>query len=222
MFVIVAGGGKVGTNVTRTLLGLGQEVVLVEQNRLRYESLEDEFQHRARFGDATELHILEDAGIRRPPDILVAATGDDEDNLVISQLARERYGVEKVIARVNDPRNDVHFDLLGISPTVSATSMIMALVEHEVPEHELVHLLELRKENLEIVEVEIGKGASADGKRVGDLQLPDSARLISVMRAGKAEIAVGSTELHSGDQVLAILEPGTESDIRKLLLAEKR
>jgi trk system potassium uptake protein len=221
MFVVVIGGGKVGTNVTRTLLELGHEVVLVEQNRRRYETLEEEFQHRARYGDATELHVLEDAGIGRPPDIVVAATGDDEDNLVISQLARERYGVEKVIARVNDPRNEVHFNLLGVAPTVSATSIFMALIEHEVPEHELVHLLELRKENLEIVEVEISSGAPADGKRIEQLNLPDTARLISVLRNGKAEIAVGSTELHAGDQVLAILEPGKEGDLRSLLLAKK-
>jgi len=222
MFVIIGGGGKVGTNVTRTLLGLGHEVVVIEQNRLRYESLEAEFQHRARYGDATELHVLEDAGIRRPPDIMVAATGDDEDNLVISQLAHERYGVEKAIARVNDPRNEVHFDLLGISPTVSATSMVMALIEHEVPQHELVHLLQLRKENLEIVEVEIGAGAEADGKRIEQLRLPDTLRLISIMRGGSAEIAVGSSELHAGDQVLAILEPGKEDDLCGLLLAGKR
>jgi len=221
MFVVVVGGGKVGANVTRTLLELGHEVVVVEQNRQRYEALEEEFQHRARYGDATELHVLEDAGLARPPDIVVAATGDDEDNLVISQLARERYGVEKVIARVNDPRNEVHFDLLGVAPTVSATSIFMALIEHEVPEHELVHLLELRKENLEIVEVEIGSGAPADGKRIEQLKLPDTARLISVMRNEKAEIAIGSTELHAGDQVLAILEPGKEGDLRSLLLAKK-
>ena len=221
MFVVVVGGGKVGANVTRTLLELGHEVVVVEQNRRRYEELEEEFQHRSRYGDATELHVLEDAGLARPPDIVVAATGDDEDNLVISQLARERYGVEKVIARVNDPRNEVHFDLLGVAPTVSATSIFMALIEHEVPEHELVHLLELRKENLEIVEVEIGSGAPADGKRIEQLKLPDTARLISVMRNEKAEIAIGSTELHAGDQVLAILEPGKEGDLRSLLLAKK-
>ena len=106
-------------------------------------------------GDATELFVLEKAGIARPPDIVLALTGDDEDNMIIGQIAREKYGVPKVIARVNDPRNQSHFDLLGISPTICATSSVMALVEHEVPEHDLIHLLELRGENLEIVEVHI-------------------------------------------------------------------
>jgi trk system potassium uptake protein TrkA len=218
MYVIVAGGGKVGANVARSLLRLGHEVTLVEQERDRFERLEDEFEHQVQRGDATELHVLERAGIARPPDIMLALTGDDEDNLVIAQLAREKYGVEQVIARVNDPRNQAHFDLLGISPTVCATSSIMALVEHEVPEHDLIHLLELRRENLEIVEVQIDRDSPSAGKRVEALELPDGARLISVMRSGRAEIAVGATQLEAGDQVLAILEPGKEDELRRVLL----
>jgi trk system potassium uptake protein len=218
MFIIVVGGGKVGVSVTRTLLALSHEVAIIEQERERAERLEEEFEHRAIYGDGTELFVLERAGITRPPDIVVAVTGDDEDNIIICQLAREKYGVEKVVARVNDPRNEPHFDLLGISPTVSATSMVLALIEHEVPQHELVHLLELRKENLEIVEVEIKSGSSAEGKRVEQLQLPETTRLISVMREGKAEIAVGATQLYAGDQVLAILEPGGEAELKRVLL----
>jgi trk system potassium uptake protein len=210
MFLIVVGGGKIGANLVRTLLHDDHEVVLVERSRARFERLEPELQHGVLLGDGTELHILERAGIRRPPDIVVAVTGDDEDNMVVCQLARERYNVPKVIARVNDPRNQAHFDLLGISPTVSATQSIMALIEHEVPEHELIQLLQLRRENLEIVEVEIDGDSPAAGMRVDALQMPEGARLISVMREGGAEIAVGSTELRAGDQVLAILEPGKE------------
>jgi trk system potassium uptake protein TrkA len=218
MYVIVAGGGKVGANVARSLMRLGHEVTLIEQQRDRFQRLEDEFEHQVQRGDATELHVLERAGIARPPDIVLALTGDDEDNLIIAQLAKEKYGVGKVIARVNDPRNQAHFDLLGLSPTVCATSSIMALVEHEVPEHELIHLLELRKENLEIVEVQIDRDSKAAGKRIERLELPDGARLISVMRNGLAEIAVGSTLLEAGDQVLAILEPGKEDELRRVLL----
>ncbi|HEY7398028.1 MAG TPA: TrkA family potassium uptake protein, partial [Gaiellaceae bacterium] len=176
------------------------------------------FEHQVQHGDATELSVLERAGIARPPDIVLALTGDDEDNMVICQLAQERYGVPKVLARVNDPRNQAHFDLLGISPTICATSSVMALVEHEVPEHDLIHLLELRKENLEIVEVQIDRSSPSAGKRVDQLTMPEGARLISVMRSGSAEIAVGSTELLAGDQVLAILEPGKEDELRRVLL----
>src|ERR671924_64798 len=218
MYVLIAGGGKAGANVMRTLLRNGHEATIIEQERERYERLESEFEHQAMNGDATELFVLEKAGVKRPPDLVLALTGDDEDNLVISQIAKEKYGVPKVIARVNDPRNQPHFDLLGISPTVSATRGLMALIEHEVPEHDLVHLLELRKENLEIVEVQIDEGAPAAGKRVERLDLPEGSRLISVMRNGRSEIAVGSTELRPGDQVLAILQPGKEDELRRVLL----
>ncbi|MFN2471096.1 MAG: TrkA family potassium uptake protein [Gaiellaceae bacterium] len=218
MYVLIVGGGKVGANVTRSLLELGHEVTLIEQRRDRYERLENEFEHRVQVGDATELFVLERAGIRRPPDVVVAVTGDDEDNIIICQIAREHYGVEKVIARVNDPRNQEHFDLLEISPTVSATENVMAMIQHEVPEHKLVHLLQLRRENLEIVEVQIDKDSAADGKRVDRISLPDGSRLICVMREGRTEIADGSTELRGGDQVLAVLEPGKEDELRRVLL----
>ena len=218
MYVLIAGGGKAGANVMRTLLRNGHEATLIEQDRDRFERLEREFEHQAMLGDATEIYVLEKAGIRRPPDLVLALTGDDEDNMVICQLAKEKYGVDKVIARVNDPRNQAHFDLLGISPTICATSGIMALIEHEVPEHDLIHLLELRQENLEIVEVQIDRDSPVAGKRVESLQLPEGARLISVMRSGKAEIAVGSTSLEAGDQILAILEPGKEDELRRVLL----
>ena len=217
MYVLVAGGGKVGANLARLLLRAAHEVTLLEQRPDRFAQLEDEFDHLVLRGDATELHVLERAGIQRPPDLVLAVTGDDEDNVVICQLAKEKYGVPKVIARVNDPRNQAHFDLLGISPTVCATSNILALIEHEVPEHDLIHLLELRRENLEIVEVQIAEDSPVAGRRVETLPLPDGARLISVMRGDESEIAVGSTELRPGDQVLAILQPGKEDELRKVL-----
>jgi trk system potassium uptake protein len=219
MYILIAGGGKVGANLARVLLAQGKhEVTLIEQRHDRFERLEHEFEHQVLLGDATEIFVLERAGIARPPDIVAALTGDDEDNLIICQLSKEKYGVQKVIARVNDPRNQAHFDLLGISPTVSATRGLMALIEHEVPEHDLVHLLELRKENLEIVEVQIDNGAPAAGKTVEKLDLPEGSRLISIMRNGRSEIAVGSTELQPGDQVLAILQPGKEDELRRVLL----
>jgi trk system potassium uptake protein TrkA len=218
VYVLIAGGGKVGANVARLLLRANHEVTMIEQRSDRFAALEEEFEHAVQRGDATELYVLERAGVKRPPDLVLAVTGDDEDNLIICQIAKERYGVPKVIARVNDPRNQAHFDLLGISPTICATSNILSLIEHEVPEHDLVHLLELRRENLEIVEVQIAPESPVAGRRVENLRLPDGARLISVTRNGVAEIAVGSTELHAGDQVLAILQPGKEDELRKVLL----
>ena len=218
MFAIIVGGGKMGSNLTRTLVAKDHEVVVVEAKPARADVLEGEFGHRVVHGDGTELYVLESAGITRPPDIVVAVTGDDEDNMIIAQLAREKYGVGKVIARVNDPRNQVHFDLLGISPTVCPTQRIMALIEHEVPEHELVHLLELRRENLEIIEVEVDPKCPCIGKSVEVLGLPTGSRLISLVRDGKAELVDGGTVLHAGDQVIAILEPGREDEVRQIIL----
>jgi trk system potassium uptake protein TrkA len=218
VYAIIAGGGKVGKNVARSLIDMGHELTLIEQRRDRFDQLEVEFGHIAMLGDATEINTLERAGIARPPDLVLAVTGDDEDNLIISQISREGYDVPKVIARVNDPRNQQHFDLLGITQTICATSGIMGLIEHEVPEHGLVRLLELRREGLEVVEVQVDVDSPSAGKRVADLELPPGSRLISVMRNGQAEIAIGSTVLGAGDQVLAILQPGREDELRQALI----
>ena len=222
MYAIVAGGGKVGASVARSLLTMGHEVALIEQRTYRFEQLQDEFEHQVLLGDATELHVLERAGIARPPDLVLAVTGDDEDNLIICQLASEGYRVPKVVARVNDPRNQEHFDLLGINQTVCAVSNVLGLVEHEVPEHGIVHLLQLRKENLEIVELQIDRDSPVAGKRVGGLRIPDGTRVISIMRQGRSELAEDSTVLRPGDQLLAVLEPGKEDELRRALLSAKR
>jgi trk system potassium uptake protein len=219
MYIVIAGGGKVGANLAKSVLDLGHEVTVVEQRRERFELLEEEFEHNVQLGDATELYVLERAGIARPPDLVVAVTGDDEDNMIICQIARERYGVGQVIARVNDPRNQEHFDLLGISPTVSATSIILAMIEHEVPEHGLIHLLELRKENLEIVEVQLAADSPCVGKPIDRVELPAGARLITVMREGQSQGADGNTRLQAGDQLLAVLDPGKEEELRRVLLS---
>ena len=218
MYLLIAGGGKVGSNLARALLRDGHEVTLIEQRPGRFAQLEAELEHQVLRGDATELFVLERAGIRRPPDVVVAVTGDDEDNLVICQLARDLYGVETVIARVNDPRNQPYFDLLGITPTVSATASIMALIEHEVPEHGLIHLLELRKENLEIVEILVNPDADCAGKSIREVALPEGSRVISIVRNGKAEAPDGAMQLEPGDSVLAILEPGKEDELRRALV----
>src|SRR5215475_14444837 len=220
MYLLIAGGGKVGSNLSRVLIREGHEVTLIEQRPVRFNALEAEFEHQVLRGDATELFVLERAGIQRPPDVVVAVTGDDEDNIVICQLARDRYGVETTIARVNDPRNQPYFDLLGISPTVSATASIMGLIEHEVPEHGLIHLLELRKENKEIVELTVGRGALCAGQEIGKVALPPGSKLILVMRDGTAEVPDDGMQLEEGDSVIALIEPGKEDEFRRVLVRD--
>jgi trk system potassium uptake protein TrkA len=218
MYAIVAGGGKVGANITRSLLAMGHEVTLVEQRRDRFEQLEAELGAVVLTGDATEIFVLERAGIARPPDLVLAVTGDDEDNIVIAQIAQDGYQVPKVVARVNDPRNQAHFDLLGVTRTLCATSGLLGLVEHEVPEHGLVKLLELRREGLEVVELSVSPEAPAAGKRVAGLSLPDEVRLVSITRNGVAEVAGLDTVIRPGDQVIAILKPGLEDRLREALV----
>ena len=222
MYAIVAGGGKVGSNVTRTLLDLGHEVTLIEQRPDRFARLEEEFGPTVIRGDATEIAVLERAGIARPPELLLAVTGDDEDNLVISQIAKEAYGVRTAIARVNDPRNQQHFDLLGITQTLCATTSILGLVEHEVPEHGLVQLLQLQKEGLVVVEVQVEGGSPAAGKKAGGLSIPEGSRLISVFHEGRTELVEASTVLRPGDQVLAIGPTNAAADLRRALLGAPR
>lgn len=222
MYIIVAGGGKVGANVTRSLVEMGHELTMIEQRSDRFARLEEEFGPVVMRGDATEMSVLERAGIARPPELLLALTGDDEDNLVISQIGKEGYGVPKAIARVNDPRNQAHFDLLGIKQTVCATTNILGLVEHEVPEHGLVRLLKLGEEGLEIVEVQIESNSPVAGSRVGGLSLPEGSRLISVFRHGRTELVEPSTVMRPGDQVLAVVSDDSAPALRKALLGASR
>jgi trk system potassium uptake protein TrkA len=221
MYAVIVGGGKVGANLGRALLRMGHEMTLVECRPARLAVLEDEFEHMVRYGDGTEIFVLEGAGIARA-DVCIAVTGDDEDNIIICQVARDGFGVPNVIARVNDPRNQEHFDLLGIGPTVSSTASILSLIEHEVPEHALVHLLSLRRENLEIVEVELNEASPAAGRRIGELDLPRGCLLISVLRDKHAVVPDGKTVLQAGDQVLAIVEPALEGELTRQLLPADR
>ena len=119
---------------------------------------------------------------------------------------------------MNDPRNQQHFDMLGITQTVCATSGLLGLVEHEVPQHGLVKLLELRSEGLEVVELQVEANAPAAGKRVAGISLPEGAQLVSVMRNGVAELARDETVVRPGDQVIAVLKPGVEEKLRKAVV----
>ena len=214
LYIMIAGAGKVGWNLARELLDKGNEVTLIENDRDRYATVEQELEHNVQYGDASELWILERAGIQRA-DMVIAVTGDDEDNMLICQVAREKYLVDRIIARVNNPRNRQHFELLGIKPFVSATDLILRLLEHEVPEYGLVHLLDLPEERLEIIEMLLGDDSRAAGKRVGDLEMPEGSLLISILRDGRGFVPTPDTVLEPGDEILAVLDPGLEEDLKE-------
>ena len=221
MYVIIAGAGKVGWNLARELIAKDREVTLIESDHARYRVVEEELEHAVQYGDATELWVLERAGIQRA-DLVIAVTGDDEDNILICQVAKEKYGVQRIVARVNNPRNLQHFKLLGIQPAVSATDLILRLIEHEVPEYGLVQLLALEEEHLEIIELEVGEGSAAAGRRVQDVVLPDGSLIISVLRGGAGFVPKADSVIEAGDQVLLILDPGLECADHAAVRAQRR
>jgi trk system potassium uptake protein len=212
VYVLIVGAGKVGWNLARELIQKDHEVTVIESDAQRYGVVEEELEHSVHRGDGSELWVLERAGIERS-DLVIAVTGDDEDNILISQVAREKYGVERIVARCNNPRNLEHFDLLGVKPAVSATDLILRLIEHEVPKYGLVHLLDLPQERLEIIELEVADGSAAAGSTVKGLGLPDGSLVISVLRDGAGFVPTGESVVEAGDEVLLVLDVGLESQV---------
>lgn len=215
MYVIVAGAGKVGVNLTRELLDQGHEVTLIEGSRQRYLGVEQMLEHNVLYGDASELWVLERAGIERA-EMVIAVTGDDEDNILICQVAKEKYKIGRIIARVNNPSNRPHFDLLGIKPVVSATELILRLLEHEVPHHNLVHLLDLEEEEIEIIELRLDGKSPVVGKTVGEVGTPDNTLVIAIIRGGRGLVPNASTEFKEGDDILAVLDPEREDELKRI------
>lgn len=216
MRILVIGAGKVGWNLTRELLEKGHDVTVIEEDRERYLVVEQELEHRIVYGDASELWVLDRAGIAAA-DMVIAVTGDDEDNLLICQVARDKYDVERIIARCNNPRNRQHFELLDIRPYISATDLILRLIEHEVPRYGLVHLLDLPEQRLEIIELALGDDSPVVDTKVRDLNMPQGSLLISVLRDGRGFVPTADTELRAGDEVLAVLDPALEADLTRYL-----
>ena len=217
MYVLIVGAGKVGWNLARELIAKGHEVTVLESDPTRYAVVEEELEHSVQYGDGSELWVLERAGIERA-DLVIAVTGDDEDNLLICQVAKEKYLCERIIARVNNPRNLDHFKLLGIQPAVSATDLILRLIEHEVPRYGLVHLLDLPEERLEIIELVVSDESPAAGLEIAQIGLPDGALVISVLRGGAGFVPKADTVVKAGDEVLVVLDPGIEEDITAIFV----
>ena len=221
MFVLIVGGGKVGLNTARQLVQLGHEIALIEQRKSRYDLIADELGEALVFGDGTEVWVLERAGIARA-DMVVAVTGDDEDNIIIAQVAEMKFDVPKVVARVNNPFNQPTFDLLGIENTICATTAMLSLIIRHLPVHKFVHLLSLRRENVELVELEVSESSPFANTYVQDIDLPDGVLLVAIIRAGHAMLVRGSTEIMPGDYVLCVLEPGKEKELIHVFMPEER
>ncbi len=220
MRIAIAGAGNVGSFVAKDLHGRGHEVVLIEQERDVIEAVEDELDVSWVRGDACELYTL-DAAVLSSCDVVVAATGDDEDNLVISLLAKQEFAVPRVIARVNHPDNEWLFtENWGVDVAVSTPHLLTSLVEEAVSVGDLVRLLNLEQGKVALMEVTLAEGSPADGKTVGDLKIPADCTLVAIVR-DKHVISPGAeTPLHAGDEVLALSAPQAENDLKRELTGE--
>lgn len=216
MYAIIAGGGKVGFFLGRELIQQGHEVLIIEQRADRAEFIANELGNVVLRGNADEASTLAEAGAERA-DVVIAVTGDDEDNLVICQVAKRRFGAKRTIARINEPRNEGIFRLLGIDATVNATEVLLSVLEQEIPQASLVPLLRLRNTDVEIVETVLGPSSRALGRRLRDLDLPEDSTLAVVIRDGTAIFPNGETILQPGDEVVALTRSVHEARLRHLL-----
>jgi trk system potassium uptake protein TrkA len=217
MYILIGGGGQVGYYLTKGLLQQGHEVLLLEKDSRRLSQLSEELGSAITRGDACEAQILADVGCERA-DIVIAVTGDDEDNLVICQLAKARFNVRRTIARVNDPRNDDLFRKLGIDVTVSPTRTILHMIEAEIPHHIVVPLMTLTHAGLGLVEVTVPPDSPAAGRELRTLQLPSSVNLALVVRGDANVTPSGDTIIEPEDRLFALVTAEGESVLQDTIL----
>ena len=217
MKVVVTGAGNVGRYLSLNLAERGHQVTLVERTRTVLDAL-GECDLRTQLGDACSPEVLEAAGLREA-DVVVAATGDDEDNLVISLLAKQEFAVPRVLARVNHPTNEWLFDeSWGVDLAVSPPHLLTAFVEEEVTAGDLVSLLKLERGRVELLEVRLDGKSAAVGHRVEDLALPGDVTLVAVIRDGHVNPCRGKTPFNEGDEVIALASVERHDELRRILI----
>ena len=220
MRVFVAGGGNVGKFIASDLAGAGHQVVVLEQNRQVVQRAVASGEHPGvefLVADACELAALTEARLETA-DVVAAVTGDDEDNLVISLLAKQEFGVPRVVARVNHPKNEWLFtEMWGVDVAVSTPHLLTALVEEAVTVGTLVRLLQFEGGKARLVEVTLAEGSPAGGVRVVDLDMPRDSTLVAIIRDEHVVVPRGDTPLEIGDEVLALVTPDSEAAVRQAL-----
>jgi trk system potassium uptake protein TrkA len=220
MYAIIAGGGKVGFFLARELIEQGHEVLIIEQIAERAEFIANELGNVVLRGNADEASTLAEAGAERA-DVVIAVTGDDEDNLVLLQVAKRRFGTQRTIARINDPRNEELFRMLGIDATVNATQVMLSVLEQEIPQANLVPLLRLRNTDIEVVEALVAAGSPVTGIPLREIDLPPESTVSVVIRSGSAFFPNGATILKAGDEVVALTRSVHEPRLRSLFFSEQ-
>jgi trk system potassium uptake protein TrkA len=219
LYIIVVGGGKVGFHLAKELVEANQEVLLIEQDPARVEEIQEELGDIVMQGDGCEASVLASAGTERA-NMLLAVTGDDEDNLVACQVAKEKFNVERTVARVSSPPNEEIFQQLNVDITVSATSAIMARIEPELPTHQLIPLTKLKGSGLEVVEVRVPSDSRVVNRRVRDLLLPPQSMIICLIgEDSQPRLPSLESVIRSGDLILAVTMHEQEGALRDALMA---
>jgi len=219
MRVAIAGAGNVGVFIANDLVSTGHEVLVLEQNPDVVQRVQAHGPDGVEWivADACEVASLRTAGLERC-DVVVAATGDDEDNLVISLLAKQEFGVPRVVARVNHPKNEWLFnENWGVDLSVSTPHLITALVEEAVSVGRLVRILQFEGGNVRLVEVTLAENAPVVDKAIRDLDIPRDATIVAVVRGEHVVMPRGDTVFESGDEVLAMVTSDSEDDVRQIL-----
>ena len=217
MYIVIVGGGRVGYYLTKALLNEGHEVLIVEKEAWVCETITEEMGSVCIRGDGCEAATLAEVGTGRA-DMLVAVTGDDEDNLVACQVAKHKFNVPRTIARIRNPQNEKLFKKLGVDVTVSSTDIILESIEQEVPTHPLTHVLTIRDKGLEIVDIKIPPDSPTVGKSIKELALPPESVLSLIIRkARKPIVPTANTVLQAEDQVIAVTTPESEEVLRTAL-----
>jgi trk system potassium uptake protein TrkA len=206
--------------LTRTLLAEGHEVTLIEKDPHRVASIAPEFGESAVVGDGCEVRVMEDEGMGRA-DCVVAVTGHDEDNIVICQIARRYFRVPRQIARVNNPKNERIFHLLGITETVASTQIIYRLIDQEVETGESLLLAALKRGNFVIVTVDLTADSPAAERQIKDIHLPGECVLAAIIRNDHILLPSGTTELKEGDTVIGVASPDEQHILRNALVGAR-
>lgn len=217
MYMIVVGGGKIGYYLTKTLIFEGYEVLLIEKNPVKCDIFRQRFGAVVVQGDGAEASTLDAAGAARA-DVVIAVTGDDEDNLVVCQVAKNRFGVDRTIARVNNPKNEDVFKHLGVDVTVSQTNVILSLIEQQIPERHFMHLMSLKHAQIAIVEASVSSSSPIAGRTLSEIVLPRDCVFSAITRGAEVIVPTGQTRILPGDEVIAVTRISSEDALRELLV----
>lgn len=219
MRVAIAGAGAVGTFVANDLRAAGHDVLVIERNQDLVARLRATMDVHWVVGDAAEVADLQKAGIA-DVDVMVAATGEDQVNLVVSLLAKQEFAVERVVARVNDPKNKWLFnETWGVDVSVSTPHLLTALIEEAVSVGSLVRLFELEGGDAQLIEVTLADDSPANGKTIVELGVPRDASVVAVVRDNHVVVPRGDTVVQSGDEVLVLVTRESEEPMKRILIA---